>query len=213
MPTLTNVIVNKVYKGASGEGQYGPWQAYNFYVKGDDRKFSCFDSKLAPVEGMAIVALEYEEEQSQSKKDGKWYTNNNVKTVMLPDTQEAVSDVQIQQLNKNANQTAPEPQGSTISPTKRDSSLTMYISYAKDIVVAKIQAGDEQYALMPVEDLGVVTVQVGINMYDKANGVQCADCGQCKDPFPNEESNMPDNTQEPQYHGDEPPLGEPPYGT
>ena len=201
MPTLTNVIVNKVYKGASGEGQYGPWQAYNFYVKGDDRKFSCFDSKLVPVEGMAIAALEFEEKQSQGK-DEKWYTNNNVKTVMFPD--------EAQQVNNNANQTAPEAQGSTISSTKRDSSLTMYISYAKDIVVAKIQAGDEQYALMPVEDLGVVTVQVGINMYDKANGVQCADCGQCKDPFPNEESNMPDNTQEPQHHGDEPPLPEPP---
>jgi len=195
MPTLTNVIVNKVYKGASGEGQYGPWQAYNFYVKGDDRKFSCFDSKLVPVEGMAIAALEFEEKQSQGK-DEKWYTNNNVKTVMLPDTQAP----------QTTPQTAPEATGSTISHTKRDSSLTMYISYAKDIVVAKIQAGDEQYALMPVEDLGVVTVQVGINMYDKANGVQCADCGQCKDPFPNEEPNMPDNT-------DEPPLGEPPYGT
>jgi len=146
---------------------------------------------------MAIAALEFEEKQSQGK-DEKWYTNNNVKTVMFPD--------EAQQVNNNANQTAPEAQGSTISSTKRDSSLTMYISYAKDIVVAKIQAGDEQYALMPVEDLGVVTVQVGINMYDKANGVQCADCGQCKDPFPNEEPNMPDNT-------DEPPLGKPPYGT
>jgi len=190
MPTLTNVIVNKAYKGASGEGQYGPWQAYNFYVKGDDRKFSCFDSRLVPKEGMAIAALEYEEKQSQGKDD-KWYTNNNIKTVILPDEGQP----------QTTPQTASEPRGETISPTKRDSSLTMYISYIKDIVVAKIQAGDEQYCLMPVEDLGVVIVQVGMNMYDKANGV------------PEELPNMPDNTQEPQYHGDEPPLGEPPYGT
>ena len=195
MPTLTNVIVNKVYEGASGEGQYGPWQAYNFYVKGDDRKFSCFDSKLIPKEGMAIAALEFEEKQSQGK-DEKWYTNNNVKTVILPDEAQP----------QTTPQTALEPRDTTISvSSKRDTSLTMYISYAKDIVVAKIQAGDEQYALMPVEDLGVVTVQVGMNMYDKANGVT--------EGVTDELPNMPDNTQEPQYHGDEPPLGEPPHGT
>jgi len=206
MPTLTNVIVNKVYEGKSGEGQYGPWQAYNFYVRGDVRKFSCFDSKLVPREGMAIDALEFEEEQKA--KDGKWYTNNNIKTVILPDTQEAVSNIQ-RQVNQAAPQTVSEPRSAT---NKRDSSLTMYISYAKDIAVALLNHKSEQVHNFTVEEIGDIIVQVGINMYDKANGVPKT-VTNAPEVVTDELPNMPDNTQEPQYHGDEPPLGEPPYGT
>ena len=196
MPTLTNVIVNKVYKGASGTGQYGDWQAFNFYVKGDDRKFSCFGSTLMPKEGMAIVALEYEEEESQSKKDGKWYTNNNVKTIMLAD--------EGQQVSQNAPQTAPEPRSETISPTKRDSSLTMYISYAKDLTVALLNHKSEQVQNFTVEELANIVVQVGMNMYDKANNTP--------EKLPVKDQTIDEYIEE-MTSDDEPPIGEEPYGT
>lgn len=200
MPTLTNIVISKAYKGASGEGEYGSWQAYNFYVKDDKRKFSCFDNTLIPREGMAIVALEYEKEQSQSKKDGKWYTNNNVKTIMLPDTQETVSDVQGQEQSQNYHQTTSGATGST----QRDSSISFYVAYAKDLLVALLphHAG---YNQMELEDLGKIVTQVGMNMQDYIND-KCASCPKAQ---PNTEPiKIPE--QQPDDDYEQPPIGKPP---
>ena len=75
MPVLTNVTINKVWTGKAGEGQYGPWQAYNFKVEGHDEKFGYFQSgsKPTPREGMVLELLQYE-----TKQNGD-YINHNVK--------------------------------------------------------------------------------------------------------------------------------------
>jgi len=186
---LTNVEISKVYEGKSGESEYGPWTAYNFYVKGYDHKFGYFqkDGGLAPAKGMKILMLEYE-----IKQRGE-YTNYDVKRIEL------LKDISTDTLNPP--QTAPGPHGKT----QRDSNVTMFISYAKDLMVALLpyHAG---YNQMELEDLANIVTQTGMNMQDKTSSSK---------PEPNtdpiEMPNTPDNTEEPQYHGpDDTPIGDPP---
>ena len=77
MDKLNGVTITKVFKGKSGEGKYGPWQGYNFYVDDPDwkdQKFSYLQSgrKPVPEEGMK-VDLEFETKQNRE------YTNYDVK--------------------------------------------------------------------------------------------------------------------------------------
>ena len=84
MPELTNLEISKVYEGKSGEGQYGPWTAYNFYFKGGEKKFSYFSggSKPVPVVGMKVMYLKYE---VVTKGE---YTNNNVTEMRVGEPQQ-----------------------------------------------------------------------------------------------------------------------------
>ena len=78
---LGNVTIGKVYKGKAGDGEYGPWQAWNFYVEGDDRKFSYFSGgkKPEPFEGAFIKMAKFE-----TVTKGQ-YTNHNIKEMALED--------------------------------------------------------------------------------------------------------------------------------
>ena len=82
-----DVTIGKVYKGAGGEGNYGPWQIWNFYLDDPDdkRKFTWFEKDgLIPIEGMSVKAMEFE--VSESHKDGKTYLNHTVKWFKLNST-------------------------------------------------------------------------------------------------------------------------------
>jgi len=147
---LTDVTISKVYEGKSGESQYGKWTAYNFYVNGDDRKFSYFKtekSPLLPVEGMRLKMLRFEE----VTKGG--YTNYNVKEMFLYKESEKPP------------QTRSEAPQSTIS--NKDASF--YVSYAKDLMCEAMKL-NEDYGMRNVEDLGEIVVRVGIKMMNIVNG-------------------------------------------
>ena len=170
---LTNVAISKVYPGKSGENDYGKWWAYNFYVKDHDEKFSYFKKEdgVEPVQGMEIQLLEYEIGQRGE------YTNYDVKRFTLQTTPQATP------------QTAPEPLQST-QKGKRDSSITMFISYAKDLMVS-LMPSHAGYNQMDLEDLGKIATSVGLQMYDQVNSV------------PETVTTAPKS--------DEPPTGEPPH--
>lgn len=79
MTALANVTISKVWRGKSGEGKYGPWQAYNFKVEGHEDKFGYFQSgsKPVPQEGMLLEVLQYE-----TRQNGQ-YTNHDVKLMQV----------------------------------------------------------------------------------------------------------------------------------
>jgi len=83
MSNVTNVTIKKVYKGKSGEGQFGPWQAWDVYFEGSDNKYSYFSGgkRPVPVVGQKIAFMEFEATTTQ--KDGKTYTNRNIKQMVL----------------------------------------------------------------------------------------------------------------------------------
>lgn len=152
----TDVEITKVYEGKSGEGEYGPWTAYNFYVKDDERKFSWFksDSKpIMPVKGMQIKLMEYVVKQSGE------YTNYNVSRIILHG--DAHKKAETRELVDNKKFV---PQKSS-----RNSSLTMYISYAKDLLVALMIHCD--YEKVGFNELVDMVVDEGVRMYDRAHGV------------------------------------------
>jgi len=76
---LGNVTIGKVYKGKSGDGKHGPWQAWNFHIDGDDRKFSYFSGgkKPEPYEGAFIKMAKFETETKGQ------YRNHNIKELAL----------------------------------------------------------------------------------------------------------------------------------
>lgn len=79
---LLDFTITKVYEGKSGEGEYGPWTAYNFYTdKTGKEKFSYFGGgmKPIPVNGMQVAYMEYDTETKGQ------YTNLNVKKLELPE--------------------------------------------------------------------------------------------------------------------------------
>jgi hypothetical protein len=78
MEILTDVKITKVYEGKSGEGKFGTWQIYNFYIKDRKEKFSCFGSDaFTPEEGMNLKLLKYEIEPNGE------YTNYKVKEAII----------------------------------------------------------------------------------------------------------------------------------
>jgi len=123
---LTNVTIQRVYEGKTGtntkpDGSSWDWTAYNFYLDGDreNRKFGYFQSgnKPVPLPGMNITLLEYDISQ-----EGQ-YTNYKVSKMML--AQGAERTTSLAQTTQTRAQTE----------DRRD--LSMYVSYAKDILIAK----------------------------------------------------------------------------
>lgn len=86
MGQATNVTIKKVFKGKSGDGQYGPWQAYDVYFEGSDNKYTYFQSgkKPVPTIGQKIAFIKFE--ASQTQKDGKTYTNRKITEMVLDET-------------------------------------------------------------------------------------------------------------------------------
>ena len=157
---LTDVEISKAFEGASGEGEFGPWTAYNFYVEGDERKFSWFksDSKpITPVQGMGIKLMDY---VSAPSKCGK-YINNNVSRIILHGD-----------AHKKAETTkAWEPVKVPLAHAKpgRDSSITFYLGYSARFMSALIANGSG-WNEAPPETIADLVVDMGIRMYDRAKG-------------------------------------------
>lgn len=196
MEILTNCEISKVYEGPSGSGQYGPWQIFNFYVKDHKEKFSVFGKdEFVPVPGIKLKLLKYEIKHSE--KDDKKYTNYDVKEVILEDEQPGPAP--------QPTQTHPQTQKSS----QRDNTLTMYVSYAKDLMVKLLEE-------MPTKerslgDLAKEVVKAGKIMYDIAQEAAEAP-GKPKEP--EDKAQPPANVEDP-YQGDAPPIssyeGEPPF--
>ena len=173
---LANKTIGKVYKGKTGEGQYGPWVAWNFYVEGDDRKFSYFSGgkKPEPFEGAFIQMLKYE-----TVTKGK-YTNHNVKEMALDNIEKQNNEPRQEPDQGPPDDYEPpgEKDGYVDKPTTAKSSavrngdekLSFYVSYAKDLMVALIDKGEysEGYTL---DDAGRDVMRVGKAMQAAANEV------------------------------------------
>ena len=131
METLTNVEIGKVYRGASGEGQYGPWQLWDFYLTSDKRKFSMFekDEHPLPLSGMKIAAMKFETKQTPGtgKHVGKTFTNHQV--TELIEVGDAILDPQGMPPSP---QTSPTPQSA--KPDNGLGPVSMYVSYHKDLL-------------------------------------------------------------------------------
>lgn len=140
MPELYDVKITKVYEGKKGESQHGPWTAYNFYIDDSDwkdQKFGYFQSgkKPVPAVGMVLGKLEYKVEE----KDG--YTNYSVsKLEVKPETEKPVPQTKAPakeektKPDQRKEATKPVP----VSDSGSDRYLSMYMAYAKDLMVAML---------------------------------------------------------------------------
>ena len=158
MKSISNKEIGKVYEGAKGEGKFGPYQYYNFYLVGGKLKFSyCHTGKKPiPVEGMKLAYMEWEE--SQSKKDGKTFINQTVKTLKpLKDGKVLSADT----LNPKI-KSAPCGNG-------KDSPIWFCLSYAKDLQIARLHHVQSMDNLTLTEIVDEV-VQAAKAMLDKVNG-------------------------------------------
>lgn len=131
MEHLLDFTITKVYepqkdnKPIKGTGEYGDWQLFTFYTdKTGKEKFSFMwgEKKPRPTEGLKIKHMEYEEE-----KRGE-YTNLNVKKIEVDPASKPEA------IPNTKEDLGPIPQA------KNDREVSFYVAYAKDIMVALIQA-------------------------------------------------------------------------
>ena len=145
---ITDAVITKVYQGKSGTSQFGDWIAYNFYVQGEDKKFSWFGggNKITPVDGMQIAYMEY-----TTTIEGK-YTNHKVSKLTV---KEGVA------------------QPTTLSSTKPQSAngreASFYVSYAKDIAIALLNR-DGVFSIAVLEDTCRQVAQAGLIMMNESLG-------------------------------------------
>ena len=161
---LANKKITKVYRGKSGEGQYGPWQAWNLYIDGDDRKFAYFSGgkKPEPFEGAFIQMMKFE-----TVTKGK-YTNHNVKEMALGQPE-----------NNEPRQDPPhdyEPPGEAQKPNvtppvthRGDEKASFYVSYAKDLMCSLIEKGEYPEGVT-LKECAKQVMDVGLWMQKTANG-------------------------------------------
>ena len=193
METLTNVEVGYVkLEPKIKEGKYGEYKIWDFTLSGDkDRWFGYIEkNNLVPEKGMKILVLKYESQTNV--KDGKTYYNNYVKE-LTPD-----SNWYSGKEPENTTQKPPSATGST-QGVKRDSSITMFASYSKDLMVALINNG--LYLEMDLEDIARIVAQTGVIMYDKVNGTEHVEPAMIK-PEPTE----PIDPDEPPFPDEPPPY-------
>ncbi len=184
----SNKKIKKVYKGKSGTSEYGPWQAWNFYLEGiADKKFSYFsgDKKPEPIEGRMVKHVEYE----TVTKGG--YTNHNVKALVYyprengsapdnetrqdpPDPGQADYDEHGYPAKSSGEPTStPEPSEpkTPFDPDPEPKSdpfldgklLNTCLMSAKDITVALIETGKWNEA-HDLEEIAVKVVDIGKGM-------------------------------------------------
>jgi len=151
METLVNQTIDKVTKGKSGEHkEYGMWQQWSFTLIGDNKRYSYFEkNNIVPVSGMKLLVLKYEIEP----KDGKTYYNVKSLEPAIEPTSKAVN-----QLNQEANNGF---------NNNRDASF--YVSYVKDIIVAKIDQGLQEKDTS-VKELAMECTIIGLQMLAQVNG-------------------------------------------
>ena len=163
---LANKRITKVYRGKSGQGQYGPWTAWNFNIEGDDRKFSYFSGgkKPEPKEGDFIAMMKFE-----TVNDGK-YTNYKAKEVAFgqPDC-EPRQDPPHDYEPPGEHQAPPGTQKPAQQSPRGDEKLSFYVSYAKDLKVALINQKEYPEGITLKECVNEV-MQEGMRMQQIANG-------------------------------------------
>ncbi len=136
MPELLNVEITRVHPGKTGTSRHGPWKAYNFYISDPDwkdQKFGYFQSgqKSEPQVGMFLSKLEFEVEQAGE------YTNYKVSKLEVKSSEKPLPQTQTQtdkakpEPDQKKEETKPLPE-----PPSQDRYLSMYMAYAKDLVVA-----------------------------------------------------------------------------
>jgi hypothetical protein len=202
MDVITNTEITKVYEGPSGEGQYGPWQIFNFYVKDHKEKFSVFGKdEFVPMPGIKLKLLKYEIKHSE--KDGKKYTNYDVKEVILEDEQSEPTS--------QPAQTQPQAQK---SPQKQEVDWDA-------IAFKKCKYGFLQQAFVPWINDGLnKTTAIMLERYAEEFAGMCmrvlprATKAPEKPKEPEGKTQSPANIEDP-YQGDAPPIssyeGEPPF--
>ena len=180
----TDVVVSKSFEGASGESEYGPWIAYNFYIDNDERKFSWFWNEkkpIVPMQGMQIKLMEY---TSGPSKCGK-YSNNNVSRIILHgDAYKKTKTEYESGLKAHGKLEEAEPQSTGFVGQKgvaqpdnkkgRDNTLTMYISYAKDVIVQMMVSAPDAFKGLPINQITDMVVDEGVKMYDRAHEIDTA---------------------------------------
>lgn len=141
MQNLTNVTIDKAYKGISGTSQHGEWQLWDFYLKDDKRKFSMFEKDEVPIpeQGMKIAFMEFEvkEVPGKGKHEGKTFTNYNVGKFVLAD-------------DPGADRVAPTHgvgAKHTPAPQEIGREAGIFASYHKDYVISLIKDYDTQEAI------------------------------------------------------------------
>jgi hypothetical protein len=167
---ISNKEIGKVYEGAKGEGKFGPYQYYNFYLVGGKLKFSyCHTGKKPiPVEGTKVAYMEWEE--TESEKDGKTYVNQTVKLLKLLEDGKVLSQADLN----------PKVKASTCSNGK-DNPIWFCLSYAKDLRIAQIAASNIM-AELPLEAHVKAVAAAGQNLLSMVNGKEEADYPKPQEP-------------------------------
>jgi len=180
---LANKTITKAYRGKTGEGQYGPWVAWNFTIEGDDRKFSYFSGgkKPEPFDGAFIMMAKYE-----TVTKGQ-YTNYNVKELALgqPENNEpgqappagpgwyGEKPKDDYEPPGKPNKEESHKQGAFVPQPKphprNDEKISFFISYAKDLKVSLIEKGEYPEGVT-LQECANDVMTVGRDMWEKANG-------------------------------------------
>ena len=147
MAHVSDCTITKVYEGKSGEGEYGPWTAWNFYVDKSDNKFSYFSGgkKPKPEEGMKLELLRFE-----TVINGE-YTNHNVKEMFI--------DASTPNTPQKPTQKPSASTGGTISLE----GLSFYVSYAKDLMCKAMELNAD-YGQRAVDALAAEVMEIGKDM-------------------------------------------------
>ena len=156
MSQATNVTVEKVFKGASGEGQYGPWQAWDVYFEGSENKYSYFSGgkKPEPFRGQKVAFVKFEVKEVE--KDGKTYTNRKISEWVPDDTQEA-------------SKPAPGKPSQAQGGTSGFNPMSMYVSYAKDLQKQRVAMMDTG-GVPSLHDLCTEVAIEGKRLFDLVEG-------------------------------------------
>lgn len=163
---ITEGKISKVFGGATGESEHGPWKIYNLYVEGDDRKFSQFvgEGKPAPEAGKSIKMMEYE--IKNTTKGDKTYVNYNVKSLVFhsgePD--KPSSPEEFPPIDAYDDKPVID-KGKDVFVLDKD--MSFYISYAKDILVGMMGNGMISQELSN-DDLVKMVVDMGKKLHSGA---------------------------------------------
>ncbi len=185
--TMTNKVVKEAEVVKTGESEYGTWILWNFKIHGSDKKFSYFEKDdIRPSSGMAIQVLKYTTDIKT--KGEKQYTNYKVTEITVAKDQTTKT-------------TGPPSTGFVghAKPARDGREVTMYISYAKDLICQHMIDGD--YDGVTINELAESAVRVGLKMYDLAHAEPVPE------PKPEKTGdNMRDLDEQADYNDNQPPI-------
>lgn len=150
---LTDQIISEITKGKSGSSEYGDWTLYKIKLTQRKELFSWFASEkdTIPRPKDIILYMEYVENQ----KDNKTYYT--IKKMEFGESNIATDDNYV------------PPSTKVNSTNTYDSATSMYVAYAKDLVIAAIPF-NEELKKAKVKDLCDVVATCGKRMFEIASG-------------------------------------------